>query len=116
MKEGIAWSSGGLNLEACLERTLTLVMRDIGPFVDCNIGFQDERTRTLTGRLVGLEPEVGLWLEPEQVANQENPEGRGWRVLIQWRDILVVMQAETRQTPALSRLPEKPIGFRSRMD
>jgi len=116
MKEGSAWSSGGLNLEDCLERTVTLVMRDLGPFVDCNIGFQDERSRSLTGRLVGLEPEVGVWIEPEQVANQENRPGQGWRILVQWRDILVLMRAETSQTPTLSRLPEKPIGFRSRVD
>ncbi|MGI5843906.1 MAG: hypothetical protein ACOX9B_07015 [Candidatus Xenobium sp.] len=116
MKEGGAWSSGGLNLEDCLERKITLVMRDISPFVDCNIGFQDERSRTLSGRLVGLEPEVGIWIEPEQVANQENPPEKGWRILVQWRDILVLMQAETSQPPTLSRLPEKPIGFRSRVE
>ena len=51
-----------------------------------------------------------------QVANQENRPGQGWRILVQWRDILVLMQAETSQTPTLSRLPEKPIGFRSRME
>lgn len=107
-------SSGGLNLEACLERTITLVVRDIAPFVDCNIGFTDEKSRTVTGRLVGVEPEVGIWLEPEQIANQDNPAGQGWRILVLWRDILVLMQTEAKDIAALSRLPEKPIGFRSR--
>lgn len=107
-------SSGGLNLEACLDKTVTLVVRDIGPFVDCNIGFADEKSRTVTGRLAGIEPEVGVWLEPDQVANQDNPTGKGWRVLVLWRDILVLMQTDAKDKPALSRLPEKPIGFRSR--
>lgn len=107
-------SSGGLNLEGCLDKAVTLVVRDIGPFVDCNIGFTDERSRTVTARLVGIEPEVGVWIEPEQVANQDNPMGKGWRVLVLWRDILVLMQSEAKELPALSRLPEKPIGFRSR--
>ena len=114
MAENKSVSSGGLNLEACLERTVTVVVRDIGPFVDCNIGFNDEKSRTVTGRLVGLEPEVGVWIEPERVANQSNPAGQGWRVLVQWRDILVLMQTEAEETPALARLPEKPIGLRSR--
>lgn len=108
MSEKSKVSAGGLNLEACLEKTVTLVVRDIGPFVDCNIGFADEKSRTVSGRLVGIEPEIGLWLEPE------NSAGSGWRVLVLWRDILVLMQADSTGLPTLSRLPEKPIGFRSR--
>lgn len=116
MSENPPLSSGGLNLQACLEKSITLVVRDLGPFVECNIGFADEKSRAVRGRLVGIEPEVGVWFEPERVANQENPPGEGWRVLVLWRDILMLMRSEARDLPAPARLPEKPIGLRSRLE
>ena len=101
-----ALGSSGTNLEDCLERTITLVMRDISPLSIATSG----------SRMRGPEPSPDGWSAWSRRSASGStgtggqpgePSGQGLAHLVQWRDILVLMQAET-SSPELSRLPRSP--------